>query len=90
MSGVVEEATPPPFNRTRKIILAVAGFFLLVSILAQVPWFADKIENSKIKDKIPTQVSSEYEKEEGKYEEMGSMGGKEGKFAKVNEEKESY
>ena len=84
-SNLTKETAPPPFNRTRKIILAVAGFFLLVGILAQVPWFADK--SSKIKDKVSDKISSEFKETE--HEEMGNMG-KEMKFTKTKEDKKSY
>ena len=87
---LIKEETPPPFNRTRKIILAVAGFFLLGSILAQVPWIAGKINESKLLEKISPKVSSEYEIEEEKekHVEAGRIGKTE--MFKAKESKEKY
>src|SRR2546421_208530 len=42
--NLIKSVAPPKFNRKRKIILAVAGFFLLGSILAQVSPLANKLE----------------------------------------------
>jgi len=65
----------------------VAGFFLLISFCAQVPWFAEKIGENKIAEKIPAEISSEYSKT--KHADLGQMG-KGVKIAKVEKEPESY
>jgi hypothetical protein len=78
--------TPPVFTRARKIILVVAGVFLLGSILAQVTPIYKKLNEHT--EKTPPYVSSEFEKEEDKYKELGEIG--EMKIAKVKEEKEGY
>src|SRR5947207_367049 len=59
-NNLIKEENPPPFNRTRKIILAVAGFFLFISILAQMPKFASVLKTDSLAKNTPPQISSEY------------------------------
>jgi uncharacterized ion transporter superfamily protein YfcC len=83
--NLVKPITPPPFSRRKKIILAVAGFFLLGSVLAQISPLANKLE--KISPKTPAWISSEYSERE--YQGIGNIG-KEMKIAKVQERKVGY
>lgn len=80
-----ESETPPPFNRTKKIILAIAGVFLLGSIFAQASFIAKKLQ--PYTDKVHPRISSEYSEEE--YKKVGKVGG-EMEMAEVKKEKNSY
>jgi uncharacterized ion transporter superfamily protein YfcC len=82
--NLIEEETPPPFNRNRKIILAVASFFLVSSFLAQMPVVADKLRLDEKAEIIPSWVTSEEEKES--YIKVGEI--EKMKIAKVKEGKE--
>jgi uncharacterized ion transporter superfamily protein YfcC len=69
---LTKEKNPYPFNKTRKIILFVAGFFLIISILGQFAPFAKMIEKSKITEKIPEEFTGKYEEKE--HEDLGELG----------------
>ena len=73
-----------PFNRTRKIILAVAGFFLLGSVLGQISPLANLL--SPAAEKVPSWISSEYK--ERKYYQIGRMS--EMEIFKFKEKKKGY
>jgi uncharacterized ion transporter superfamily protein YfcC len=81
-----EQGSPPPFTRTKKIILAVAGFFLLGAILAQVSPIAKTLKTYT--DKVHPIISSEYEGE-NVYNELGEFVGKM-KISEVKENKKGY
>lgn len=77
--------TPPKFTFARKAILVIAGIFFLGSILAQIPFFARKLEAPV--QKIPPHISSDFETTH--YTEVGKIG-EEMEIAKVETKKESY
>ncbi|CFW93001.1 Putative Arginine/ornithine antiporter [endosymbiont DhMRE of Dentiscutata heterogama] len=76
-----KEGPPPRLNRTRKLILAVAGFFLLGSFFAQAPWVAKKLDGDAAR--IPEYVTNVETKEE--YEKLGTI--EEMKVTRIKEEK---
>ncbi|WNE40430.1 MAG: hypothetical protein GBAus27B_000497 [Mycoplasmataceae bacterium] len=86
---LIKEKNSYPFDKTRKIVLFVAGFFLIISILGQFAPFAKMIERSKITDKTPEEFTGKYEEKE--HEDLGEIGNGEVKVAKVvTDAKKSY
>jgi uncharacterized ion transporter superfamily protein YfcC len=69
---ITKEAILPKFNRTRKIVLAVAGFFFLGAIFAQVPVVAKTLGLENFSKKIPKEISNHYE-ERKKYQYLGKL-----------------
>jgi hypothetical protein len=70
---LIKETAPPKFNRTRKIVLAVAGFFFLGAVFAQIPCFAKVLKLDKVSENIPERVSNYYKKKEDKYQDAGNL-----------------
>ncbi|CAG8721264.1 12527_t:CDS:2 [Cetraspora pellucida] len=75
-----KESSPPRLNRTRKIILAVAGFFLVGSFVAQIPAVAKKLDG--VAAKIPEYITNVETKED--HEKLGTI--EEMKVAKIKKE----
>jgi uncharacterized ion transporter superfamily protein YfcC len=80
---LTQKETLPHFNKTRKWILALAGIFLFISFLAQVPIAEKKL--GKIAKKIPPQITNEVEGED-QHERLGEI--EKMKVSKVKEENE--
>lgn len=76
----------PNFNWRKKLILMTAGFFLLTSIIAQLPKVAENFEINFLTKNIPFLSSGDYE--EKSYKELGVIGGK--KIAKVEVKRQNY
>ncbi|CAI2188151.1 9514_t:CDS:2 [Funneliformis geosporum] len=62
----------PKFNRTRKKVLAVAGFFFLGAIFAQIPCFARVLKLDTVAKNTPEWISNDYEGE-NKYQNVGNL-----------------
>ena len=71
-NDLTKETIPPKFNRTRKIVLAVAGFFFLGAVFAQIPCFARVLKLDKVSENTPEWVSGHY-KEGDKYQDVGNL-----------------
>ena len=80
---LTQKETPLHFNKTKKWILALAGIFLLVSFLAQVPIAEKKL--GKVAEKIPPQITNEVEGED-QHEKLGKI--EKIKVTRVKEENE--
>lgn len=70
--NLIEEAAPPRFNKTRKIILAVAGFFLLSSFVAQIHPMADKLKLEKAAEKVPEHITNKVAGED-QHQKLGQV-----------------
>ncbi|WNE41227.1 MAG: hypothetical protein mread185_000684 [Mycoplasmataceae bacterium] len=85
LKQITQEEKQPPFNITRKIILALASFFLIFSIAAQIKKFSGV---NKIFEKTPELLSSKYS--ETSYQKEGGVGEERKQVASENVKTKNY
>lgn len=71
-NDLTKETIPPKFNRTRKIVLAVAGFFFLGAVFAQIPFFTRVLKLDTVSENMPEWWSNHYQ-EGDKYQDAGNL-----------------